>query len=173
MPTVDSELTDVDRRLEVAERYRSLLKGSLFDEAAEDAASVLVDREVQDFVRRRLGELLGMGAGSEPPLTDHEIRSVRALLAGRPAPPPQGPKKRPAAAPAREPAVTAPQIVQEVAQPGRAPTRSPHAIPTPTGAQLTAITMTQAADQVAEVEGGGGMLSNVVAAATKIANRKE
>jgi hypothetical protein len=57
-------LTDVDKRLEVAHYYRMLLKGNIFED--QDAASMIVERELRMFVRERLSILLNLKGEATP-----------------------------------------------------------------------------------------------------------
>lgn len=55
---LEEQLEDVEKRLEVAQHYKLLLKGGLFNSGSEAAA--LVEREVKTFVKQRLRILLGL-----------------------------------------------------------------------------------------------------------------
>src|ERR1022692_3692867 len=54
----DAYMNDVDMRLEVASYYRELLKAPMFNEATE--ASLIVEKQIRDFVRNQLGILFGI-----------------------------------------------------------------------------------------------------------------
>lgn len=81
-PVDEGYLTDVDRRLEVAQYYRELLRAPLFGETTPSAA--IVEREVRLFVRDRLELLLSIKAGAPAPttspFTDDELAVLRVLI---------------------------------------------------------------------------------------------
>jgi hypothetical protein len=56
--TNDEEMSEVDWRLELAQYYRLLLTDSLFNN--DSKAASIVEKEIRQFVRSRLGELIGV-----------------------------------------------------------------------------------------------------------------
>lgn len=61
----DLQLEDVDRRIEVANLYRALLKGGgLFDQSS--SASKIVEKRIGNFVKTELRILLGMDKPPQP-----------------------------------------------------------------------------------------------------------
>ena len=60
----ESDLSQVDARLEIAMYYRELLRSPLFEE--NSPASSIVSQEVRDFVKGRLATLMGFGTTSTP-----------------------------------------------------------------------------------------------------------
>lgn len=81
-PVDDSYLTDVDRRLEVAQYYRELLRSSLFSE--DGTSATIVEREVRAFVRSRLEVLLSIRRDKEPPppsqFSETEVQALKIII---------------------------------------------------------------------------------------------
>lgn len=57
-------MSDVDRRLSIANCYRELLDGPLFEQGSESTA--VVEREIRHFVVQRLGVLMGARSDGQP-----------------------------------------------------------------------------------------------------------
>lgn len=78
----DSYLTDVDRRLEVAQYYRELLRSSLFSE--QTTSGGIVEREIRLFIRERLEMLLAIKATQVTPapsqFSEDEVHVLRILV---------------------------------------------------------------------------------------------
>ena len=83
----DADLTQVDERLEVAMYYRELLRNPLFNEDTPAAARVCA--EVREFVKGRLGVLMGVAPEDmarpliqkvEPQFTDDEAARLKDIL---------------------------------------------------------------------------------------------
>ncbi len=120
-----SYMSEVDKRLEITTYYRELLRGSLFDQATE--ASQIVEREVRNFVRRRLETLLGIRpeevvpqkpAAVELPFSKEQITALQ-LFANRLITRDEEPKKpevRKITAPEPKPA----PLLRKAAQPPKA-----------------------------------------------------
>lgn len=78
----DSYMDEVDKRLEITNYYRELLRGSLFGQNTEAAQTV--EREVRRFVRQRIEILLGIRPAAEKqaavapfPFSDSEVMALR------------------------------------------------------------------------------------------------
>jgi hypothetical protein len=75
-------LEDVEKRLEIALYYRTLLSGSFFDNTSE--ASEIVENELKDFVRIRLRSLMGIKGNDvanssiiSSPFNDEETEALK------------------------------------------------------------------------------------------------
>lgn len=82
----DSELADVDLRLEVADFYRAILGFDMFEGYEERPGSVIVSRELKAFVKERLEVLLGLRAPKEaspeaiePQFSEDEAKVLKAV----------------------------------------------------------------------------------------------
>ena len=120
LPEEDDQLSEVEFRLEKAQCYKMLINHQLLSGDTEAAKEVEV--EVQDFVRERLGDLMGMSKPaqgpapvSEPIFSDDEVAALKAVASkvlGRPAivaPAPQStPQRAPVPAPVPRPAAVMP-----------------------------------------------------------------
>lgn len=111
------EMTEVERRLELAQYYQLLLQDTLFNDRSENAQ--VVEREIRIFIRQRLGELLGVVVKKAPepvkvelPFTDDEVvvlkeiagrmaDKIKAKDAAPPAAPPKPEIKKVEAVPAK------------------------------------------------------------------------
>ena len=84
----DAYMNDVDMRLEVASYYRELLKAPMFNEATE--ASLIVEKQIRDFVRNQLGILFGIQPVVTPitvvksPFNELETATLQDLAALKP-----------------------------------------------------------------------------------------
>ena len=121
-PDEDDQLSEVEFRLEKAQCYKVLINHQLLSGDTEAAKEVEV--EVQDFVRERLGELMGMSKPGQVPapvipvipvFSDDEVAALKAVASkvlGRPAivaPAPQAaPQQAPVPAPAPRPTAVVP-----------------------------------------------------------------
>jgi ribosomal protein S8E len=80
---IDSGLSEVEKRLELASYYRLLLEDSIFDNQSESAQKV--NAEIRDFVRGRLEVLVGLRQEVtapvvvESPFTPEEITALKAV----------------------------------------------------------------------------------------------
>lgn len=75
----DTQMSEVERRLELAQYYRLLLNDSLFNNRSEAAATV--EAEVRDFVRSRLEILLGVKKEQVKAVSDFNDDEIQALKA--------------------------------------------------------------------------------------------
>src|SRR5262245_7938180 len=71
---VDEHMTEVEKRLEMAQYYRLILSQSMFDGASNPEVADRVETEIRDFVRTRMAALVGVGAvtTSKNSLSDDE-----------------------------------------------------------------------------------------------------
>jgi hypothetical protein len=76
----DSYLNDVDRRLEVAQYYRELLRSPLFD--LQNQSASIVEREIRAFVKERLETLLSIRDAKPAPaqFSEEEAKVLRVLI---------------------------------------------------------------------------------------------
>lgn len=74
----DTELSDVEYRLEKAQFYKMLLNYRLIDSDSNAAGEV--EGEIQDFVRERLRILMGLAPAKEPQIGLGEISDLAAQL---------------------------------------------------------------------------------------------
>ncbi len=136
----DSYLLEVDKRLEVATYYRSLLRNPLFDQVTP--ASEIVEREHKRFIRERLEVLMSIRPAAPAPVvvaksefTPEEVTAIKVLIG-------QMRKKGMIAAAeptpvAATPAPVAPPAPRRTANPAPrpAPTVAPARTPAPVPAQ--------------------------------------
>ncbi len=134
-PPDDSYLLEVDKRLEVATYYRSLLRNPLFDQVTP--ASEIVEREHKRFIRERLEVLMSIRPPAPAPVvlksefTSEEVTALKVLIG-------QMRKKGMIAAAEPTPVAVAPAPVAPPAPrrtanpaPRPAPTVAPARTPTP------------------------------------------
>jgi len=82
---VENQLSEVEKRLERAQYYNLILKDTLFDDDSESAR--VVEEELREFVRSRLGVLLGLKheprkePPKPPPFDEDEIQALKAMAA--------------------------------------------------------------------------------------------
>lgn len=80
---VETELSEVERRLEKAHFYRMLIKHDLI--SSDSAEAIEVEEEIQNFVRGQLAILLGMKtlpvAAVPFAFTDEEVEALKAVAA--------------------------------------------------------------------------------------------
>lgn len=78
---LDEQMSEVEKRLEVAHYYRMLLKNELFANPSE--AGQTVENEVRTFIRGRLAVLLGLkpevASSSTSDFSDDEIQSLKEI----------------------------------------------------------------------------------------------
>lgn len=58
---VDAQMSEVEKRLEMAQYYRLLLNESLFDSPSSPDVAERVENEIREFVRSRMSVLVGVG----------------------------------------------------------------------------------------------------------------
>ena len=142
----DAYMDEVEKRLEIASYYRTLLANPMFDNDTE--AAHLVQHEISGFIRERLGVLLSIGEPSKKVelFSDLQMEVLRSLgemtmshvtalkmIAGKvlgesPAPP-EAPAHRPAPAPAKPAMRQAPAPARRA--PAVAPAPQPVSTPAP------------------------------------------
>lgn len=71
------QMSEVEKRLEVAQYYRLLLNDSLFQEPTE--ASLKVEEEVRGFIKSRLGVLLGIKQQTSDLFSAEEVETLKEL----------------------------------------------------------------------------------------------
>ncbi len=71
------QMSEVEKRLEVAQYYRLLLNDSLFQEPTE--ASLKVEEEVRGFIKSRLGVLLGIKQETSDLFSAEEVETLKEL----------------------------------------------------------------------------------------------
>ncbi|SRR6266851_83501 len=83
---VENQMSEVEKRLDIAQYYNLILKDNLFEEETE--SSQTVQNELREFIRGRLAVLLGMKPEEKkaepppPPLFDQEeVAALKALAA--------------------------------------------------------------------------------------------
>ncbi len=159
----DTELSDVDLRLETADYYRAILRHEFFD--TESNASQIVDREIRTFIRERLEVLLGLRTANQPsvvveaPFDDEEVQALKLLASKvlkRPGivSEPPAVKKMATPAPVAKPQVQAqvkakPQA-KKIPAPAPGPSSKPKAKPAPAAKPTAAKAPTPAPVQKAE-----------------------
>jgi hypothetical protein len=81
---IDDQMSDVEKRLEIASYYRLLLRENLFDNDSEAGATVL--KEVRGFIKDRLQVLLGLKAEkvavvapAQKLFSDDQLQALKAL----------------------------------------------------------------------------------------------
>lgn len=79
---VDEQMSEVEKRLEMAQYYRLLLNESLFENPSSPEVAIRVETEIRDFVRSRMSVLVGVG--SEPQkakqlMTEDEAKLLREI----------------------------------------------------------------------------------------------
>jgi len=75
---VDEQMSEVEKRLEMAQYYRLLLNDSIFDNPPNPEVAERVENEIRDFIRGRMSLLVGVG--SEPKKTLQIISDGEATL---------------------------------------------------------------------------------------------
>lgn len=82
-----SSYSEVQKRLDKAVCYQTLLEGGFFDDENMTAAAAEVEKEIQTFAKGRLEHLLGISGGAAPQsaaakqFTDKEAAILKALAA--------------------------------------------------------------------------------------------
>jgi hypothetical protein len=78
--TLDDEMSEVEKRLEMAQYYRLLLNDSIFDNPPNPEVADRVETEIKGFVRGRMSHLVGVGPGpSSSTFTDEEVSALKEL----------------------------------------------------------------------------------------------
>lgn len=114
---LDEEMSEAERRINLAGYYKQLARGGVFKDGSEEAA--IVDGELKEFARERMSILLNLGTHKpkvELPFTADQVEMLKALAdryAQKQASPSQ-PTVRPLASPSAPaaPVATRPAIPQ-------------------------------------------------------------
>lgn len=83
--SADAAMTEAERRLAKAPYYRAIVSTPLIQDDGTDVAEE-INKEISDFARRRMMELLGVGTPApevpvvELPFTPEQIEGLKALL---------------------------------------------------------------------------------------------
>jgi hypothetical protein len=83
MVSIDDQMSEVEKRLEMAQYYRLILNDTIFNEPANVEIADRVEGEIREFVRGRMSLLVGVGEEKKPevlsPFSDAETLALRTL----------------------------------------------------------------------------------------------
>lgn len=156
---------DVERRLEVAGLYKTLLQGGLFQESTPSAK--MVEKRIRSFVKAELKALIGLGEpmrlAQAPDFSPDEIEALRAIAAkvlGK-GPLPPALRPRPIPAPVQVAPKTAPKPAPKPTskKPQPKPTaKMTDKTPKKTQDKVLAQAQTENGEVVREVRKGGRLI---------------
>jgi hypothetical protein len=123
---LDEEMSEAEKRINLAGYYKQLAKGGIFNDASEEAK--IVDKEVRQFARERMAILLGLPSAPKPkvelPFTENQIQ-VLQWMADRYYEKQQQAVSQPAMRPPAPPAVVPPPQVAKPTIPTIKPLSAP------------------------------------------------
>jgi hypothetical protein len=81
--SIDDQMTEVEKRLEMAQYYRLVLNDTIFNDPPNVEVADRVEGEIREFVRSRMSLLVGVGEEKKPEtlslFSDAEILSLRTI----------------------------------------------------------------------------------------------
>ncbi len=80
--SIDDQMSEVEKRLEMAQYYRLVLNDSIFNDPPNPEIADRVENEIREFVRSRMSLLVGVGEEKkevQSPFSDAEVLALRTI----------------------------------------------------------------------------------------------